>query len=239
MRDVLLPQQERAKPKRAVQKHAVGSWQPFGNGWGRWGRSGGRVYSTALAVLTLEIYYRHAPAYLAAAPVLTAADWRAFVARANDRDRRDAVRALRDMLLEVAEPVLVELLDDREHSTAVDAAIALAWIDSPRGRAVLEATAPGRSPIEQQPAEQALRRILEIESLPPATGEVRVVDAGRGLATVELTRAYLGMELQATGDAVQPAATLRVIQRFSGLKVAVAEITGGGAVHAGDRLESR
>ncbi len=32
-----------------------GSWDPTG----RWSPQGGRVYSTALAVLTLEVYYRY------------------------------------------------------------------------------------------------------------------------------------------------------------------------------------
>ena len=32
-----------------------GSWDPTG----RWSPEGGRVYSTALAVLTLEVYYRY------------------------------------------------------------------------------------------------------------------------------------------------------------------------------------
>ncbi|HEB53966.1 MAG TPA: hypothetical protein ENI87_11995 [bacterium] len=36
--------------------HATGSWDPVGV----WGESGGRVYSTALMVLTLESYYRYA-----------------------------------------------------------------------------------------------------------------------------------------------------------------------------------
>ncbi|MFN9717301.1 MAG: prenyltransferase/squalene oxidase repeat-containing protein, partial [Planctomycetota bacterium] len=36
-----------------------GSWDPND----RWGRSGGRLYSTALATLTLEVYYRFLPLY--------------------------------------------------------------------------------------------------------------------------------------------------------------------------------
>ncbi|RKY14435.1 MAG: hypothetical protein DRP63_08530, partial [Planctomycetota bacterium] len=34
---------------------ADGSWDPVG----KWGMVGGRVYSTALNALTLEIYYRY------------------------------------------------------------------------------------------------------------------------------------------------------------------------------------
>jgi hypothetical protein len=39
--------------------HAAGSWDPTSN----WGRSGGRLYSTCMNVLTLEVYYRHLPLY--------------------------------------------------------------------------------------------------------------------------------------------------------------------------------
>jgi hypothetical protein len=37
----------------------AGSWDPNGP----WGRYGGRLYSTAVATLTLEVYYRLLPLY--------------------------------------------------------------------------------------------------------------------------------------------------------------------------------
>ena len=37
----------------------AGSWDPKGP----WGRYGGRLYSTALSTLTLEVYYRLLPLY--------------------------------------------------------------------------------------------------------------------------------------------------------------------------------
>jgi len=48
MKDALVPNQQRDGDER-------GSWDPIG----AWGRSGGRVYSTAINVLSLEIYYRY------------------------------------------------------------------------------------------------------------------------------------------------------------------------------------
>ncbi len=38
----------------------IGSWSPAG---AKWGSSGGRVYATAMAVLSLEVYYRYLPLY--------------------------------------------------------------------------------------------------------------------------------------------------------------------------------
>ncbi|MEO8496222.1 MAG: hypothetical protein ABI614_14225 [Planctomycetota bacterium] len=53
MREHLLRTQEK-------QGHAAGSWSPVGADWGK---QGGRLYSTSLALSTLEVYYRHFPMY--------------------------------------------------------------------------------------------------------------------------------------------------------------------------------
>src|SRR5262249_48811338 len=53
MRDFLIRTQERDGCKK-------GSWDPDGADWGK---IGGRIYSTSLAVLTLEVYYRYLPLY--------------------------------------------------------------------------------------------------------------------------------------------------------------------------------
>lgn len=52
VRDTLIAEQRRDGP-------AAGSWDPNGP----WGRYGGRLYSTAIATLTLEVYYRLLPLY--------------------------------------------------------------------------------------------------------------------------------------------------------------------------------
>ena len=41
--------------RAAAEKNLLGSWDPIG----AWGEDGGRVYSTAILVLTLEAYYRY------------------------------------------------------------------------------------------------------------------------------------------------------------------------------------
>ena len=52
MRDVLVVMQEDGG-------HSAGSWDPRGDHAG----AGGRIYMTALAICTLEVYYRHLPIY--------------------------------------------------------------------------------------------------------------------------------------------------------------------------------
>jgi hypothetical protein len=42
---------------------AKGSWDPFNPQPDRWARRAGRLYLTALSILTLEVYYRYLPLY--------------------------------------------------------------------------------------------------------------------------------------------------------------------------------
>jgi len=42
------------------QGHKAGSWSPAGVDWGK---AGGRLYATCMALITLEVYYRHLPMY--------------------------------------------------------------------------------------------------------------------------------------------------------------------------------
>lgn len=53
MREYLIKSMDR-------EGHRAGSWDPTGDAWGR---QGGRIYTTALSALTLEVYYRHLPLY--------------------------------------------------------------------------------------------------------------------------------------------------------------------------------
>jgi len=53
LRDMLIEHQAR-------EGHEAGSWDPNPT-LDTWGKEGGRVYSTALATLCLEVYYRFLP----------------------------------------------------------------------------------------------------------------------------------------------------------------------------------
>jgi hypothetical protein len=63
LRTVLVETQEKKGP-------LGGSWDPAGRYPDRWGSAGGRIYTTAMHLLMLEVYYRHLPLYgtQAAAP---------------------------------------------------------------------------------------------------------------------------------------------------------------------------
>ncbi len=56
MRDMLIGMQE-------TRGHEAGSWTPLRGGDRSFDTEGGRLYMTALAVCTLEVYYRHLPLY--------------------------------------------------------------------------------------------------------------------------------------------------------------------------------
>lgn len=53
MREHLIRSQEKTG-------HAAGSWNPQGADWGQ---RGGRMYATSMALITLQVYYRHLPMY--------------------------------------------------------------------------------------------------------------------------------------------------------------------------------
>jgi len=59
MKRALVPKQRRGGPRDGSRNDIAGSWNPAG--WAD--RSGGRVMSTALGALTLEVYYRYLPLY--------------------------------------------------------------------------------------------------------------------------------------------------------------------------------
>ncbi len=236
LRDAILPLQERELPS-GRRRHDFGSWRPYGadmgGRWGKWGRMGGRVYTTAICTLTLEIYYRNTPAYLDDRVIITADDWRAWLASASADDRITAAALLADTRFEVGEPPLVDLLRSDEPSVALAAAVALAQIDSPLGKPVLAAALEALEPWERGPVSRALSRIAQIEALPPPTGRVRVFDDKLGIATLDVTRAYVGLKLdiQRPDDRVAPSETgagsiarMEVMQRFTNRDIVVARL---------------
>lgn len=222
LRDAIMPLQNRKKTG-GRKSHAFGSWPPFGTTWGLWGKMGSRTYSTAICTLTLEIYYRHTPAFLKEEMYFSAEDWRAYLKDVSARERRVALACLAQLRVEVAEPVLVELLAHSDRRIALAAAEALAGIDSPLGVTLIEAVITTLPPWERSSLERALERGKAVAALPPADGRVRLCDPATGLATLDLPRSYVGMMVNIWRDG-RSIARMRVIQRFTGRTVVVAEL---------------
>ncbi len=235
LRDAVLPLQDRGVGDK--RRHTYGSWAPFAAKWGKWGRMGGRVYTTALCVLTLETYYRHVPAYLAEDQPLRPADWLAVLPELSARERLWAVDVLAETRLEQGEPVLVQMLRDSEARVAVQAAIALSDLDSPLGADRLAEHAATITTRAHQDLQRAQRQIAALRDRPQAPGTLRVYDAARGLATIELPGCYVGQSARLERDGAT-IARLQVVQRFSRQPVSVARVieSSGPPPRAGDRV---
>lgn len=219
LRDALLTMQDRKVFANRSRSHIFGSYQPFGREWGKWGKMGSRVYTTAISTLALQIYYRKIPAYLENPSRVSPQDIRAFLANAKPADRRLLVRTLSWLRFEIGEPVLVDLLADTDVDVARSAAIGLAEIGSPMGAGVLRSQLAEAALSERVLIQQALDRISTIDK--KLLGAVRHYDAQRRMATLDLRGGFVGAELVIRrGDTV--VANLRVIQRFSGQTIAVA-----------------
>jgi len=242
LRDAILPLQDREKKADGSPKrHTYGSWAPFGPNWGLFGRMGSRVYTTAICTLTLEIYYRHTPAFLKDELWFTADNWRAYMAGLSARERQGVVACLGQLRVEVGEPVLVELLRDADRGVALSAAAVLAWVDSPMGVTLIDEVITTLPPWERDALEQALERGKAIAALPPVRGSVRHYDSAARRGTLTLPRSYVGMTVEVWRGERQ-VARMTVIQRFTGWDVAVADLVesvGDELPQPGDRVVGR
>ena len=114
LRDGLIGRQRKDGDRR-------GSWDPPTNGFDS---VGGRVYTTALNVLNLEIYYRYLPLY--STPAFDAIDILERAARVRGVGmRRAAVRLLKAFTADRAQAVLASALDDTDRATRIIAKRAL------------------------------------------------------------------------------------------------------------------
>jgi hypothetical protein len=116
LRPALIEQQRRRGAER-------GSWDPPDSGFDS---VGGRVYTTAMATLTLEVYYRYLP--FQRSPGFDALDLLSRAAKVRgSRLRRRALRLLGHYPGREAEAILVEALDDSDDASrraAVEALVA-------------------------------------------------------------------------------------------------------------------
>ncbi len=229
LRDAVLPLQARERGEAGRRKHDFGSWPPFGQNWGKWGRMGGRVYSTAICTLTLEIYYRHTPAYLSDEIFVTADDWFEYLRESPQSERRAIIDCAAQMRVEVAEPLLLRVLRWPDRDVALRCAVGLARLDNPLGLGLLQDAREALPVVARGEIDAAAQRAEQAAAAPPATGKLRVFDAATRMATLELPRCYAGMNVELVREG-RAAASFRVIQRFTGRNVVLAEWIGAGAL---------
>ncbi len=99
-----------------------GSWDAPENSWGE---MGGRIYSTTMNILNLEIYYRYLPVYSGG----TLKTVEALIGTIKNRGRSDAVQAIRllgRMDSKTGRDFLIELAHGDDHPLAMEASVALA-----------------------------------------------------------------------------------------------------------------
>lgn len=174
-RQLLLGMQDRSRHPSGRPRHVYGSWPAFGARWGKWGRMGGRVYATALNVLTLEVYYRFPPLFLGDRWMLSRGVFESWLRAASVSERRRLARMAAHLEYAIAEPALVDLLTDPDEETRIAAALSLAAMDSPVGAAVLRGATTGGVTLRRDEAAQALARLGRLP--PPGDyGAVRHFD---------------------------------------------------------------
>jgi hypothetical protein len=234
--DEVLAMQDRAVSGAGKPRHSYGSWPALGPGWGKWGRTGGRVYATALGVLTLETYYRYAPAYATANSLIRSSTLRVGLRQQSASRRRRVLAVATQVPVEVGEPALVEALDYPDPRLQLGAAIGLAGFSNPLGRPILEAHLPEAVGEEQEAIEHALAR-LDAATWGPDYGSVIRLDTEHGLVVFQTDggAVYFGQLLEArrAGKAI---CQLRVTRRLSQHPLAVARIVGEGVPRIGDTV---
>ena len=159
LRRTVMEYQERPVRKNGQRRHSYGSWPAFGRNWGKWGRTGGRIYATAINTLTLEIYYRYVPAYLSPRGIIGPSDLRRSVTHAPPHEHDSILKTALRLHPDTGEPVLLDLLRSSNRNVSLNAAIALANLGSPMARARLEAKREFADPSTRRRIADAINKI--------------------------------------------------------------------------------
>jgi hypothetical protein len=232
LRTALLESQDRSVDARGVKKHSFGSFPAFGPGWGRWGRVGGKVYSTALGVLTLETSYGRVPAWLSGSGLITSSALKTGLSDPEPQRQTMLATVAARIHPDAGEPVLVDLLKHPEARLRLRAAVGLARHGSPLGEAVLRQALSGSQGGELAAIQAALAKI---ESLrwPERYGPVVRVDQEHGVMVFETggEPVYIGQRIAVEHDG-KSIAEARVTRRLSDHELAAAEIEDGPASKA-------
>lgn len=225
--DVVLATQDRSLFGNGMRRHCYGSWPAYSRNWGKWGRSGGKIYATAIYTLILETYYRYDPDFLSrGGGLIEGSMLEAAMSNANPAARRRWVGIAASLKPGVAEAALVRALGDPDGMSRMKAAITLAEWGSPMGVGVLEHAMPYLSGSERTAAEAALARVRAMR-FAGRLGKIRGVekDSGTVLFGTDGAPVYVGEKLGIEGD---PVMALRIVRRLEegAMAIAVVEVQG-------------
>jgi hypothetical protein len=240
LRRSVLEYQERPVRKTGKKRHAYGSWPAYGKDWGKWGRAGSRIYSTALNVLTLEIYYRYTPAFLSPRGLIGPLEIRRRLEAADPDDAVEVLRLTVRLHPDTAEPILPEFLDSGTPGVRLAAALALARHGSPLGAAELTGQRESAGGQARQEIDAALAGLSRVK---------REFDCGQITEASSAARMFLfdtaGQPLY-YGQAVivlrdgRPVTRAIVNRRFTAQRAAAARVDGETfAVRVGDTVTTR
>ncbi len=156
MRDMLIAHQE-------TQGHRSGSWPPDGL-WAR--QHAGRIYSTALCVLNLEIYYRYLPLYQVGPDRDLLAVLRLGYGRETDPSRRrQLIENLGPFLTDEATALLRTALQDDAEAVRFEAARQLVHRGDVGGVAVLSQVLESADSFRRGQAVELLGRLRRREAV--------------------------------------------------------------------------
>jgi len=237
LRSALLEYQQRPTDPRNNKRHAYGSWPAFGRGWGKWGRTGGRIYSTAINTLTLEIYYRYVPSYLVPQSIISPRELRNLVDSAGREEQEELVRLAARFHGDIAEPTLLDLLQATNPDARLDAAIEIASLGSP---VVVEELNTARDRVDKKLRKRIDKALANVVNIPAGTtyGRVTAVKLAAHAFLFEIgdNRVFYDQRVSVVRDE-QVIATGVVNRRFSGHGAAACRImTMTEEIKEGDRV---
>lgn len=224
LRRTVLEHQERPVSRKGKRGHRYGSWPAFGKGWGQWGRSGGRIYSTAINTLTLEIYYRYVPSYLSPRGLLGPIEVRTYLKSLRPSEHGTVLSLARRLHPDAGEPMLLELLGSPDSDVRTGAAISLAELGSPMGLAELRAATQRSIGEESAKLDAAIARVA-MPRHETTFGRVTEINSQARMLLFETggSSIYYGQPLRVIrGDDVVGA--IRVNRRFTPQRAGAARI---------------
>jgi hypothetical protein len=236
LRDAVLAMQNRDVSGAGRPRHSFGSWPPLGPGWGKWGRTGGRVYSTAISVLTLQTYYRYVPTYASGRPLLSPQALRIALRETSGTDRLRYAMFVCELSMEVAEPVLVDFLGAPEPRTQLVAAMGLARFGNPIGTEVLQSHLPTAAAHEHKAIQSALDSLGAL-TFGPQYGRVIRIDRANQLVVFETNglSTYYSQAAHIIRQATL-VSSATVLRRSPNGAMAVARVQDPEAVAVGDQV---